>query len=107
MVTGKRRDLALLITSMMPAPLHCPVPCATRTPRGMSGRVRTDFQLAETITALRHNVPSGAALTATLIGTVRHISSPRRGSAAQLPVTVRGQLVPLQAWRPLRPEADA
>jgi hypothetical protein len=42
---------------------------------GMSGRVRTDFQLAETITARRHNVPSGAALTATLIGTVRHISS--------------------------------
>jgi len=36
-----------------------------------------DFQLAETIMALRHNVPSGAALTATLIGTVRHISSRR------------------------------
>jgi hypothetical protein len=32
------------------------------------------FQLAEAIMALRHNVPSGAALTATLIGTVRHIS---------------------------------
>jgi hypothetical protein len=38
--------------------------------------VRTDFQLAETITALRYNVPSGAALTATLIGTVRHLLEP-------------------------------
>src|SRR5262249_54694460 len=30
-------------------------------------------QLADTITAQRHNVPTGAALTAKLIGTVRHI----------------------------------